>query len=520
MSTDIPRYDPSAIEAKWQQEWERLGLYRTVEDPDRPKWYALTMLPYPSGDLHVGHWYAMTPSDAAARYQRMQGTNVFFPIGFDAFGLPAENAAIARSINPRIWTYANIENMRRQLRQMGAMWAWDREAVTCEPGYYKWSQWFFLRMLEADLAYREKAPVDWCPQCNTTLAREQVWGEDKHCERYDTPVIQKELEQWKFRITNYADEVLADLETIEWPDAVKIMQTNWIGRSTGAQVGFHTEDGKPTEIFTTRPDTLWRSTFMVLAPEHSLVSQVTTGDRRGAVEAYVEQSSRLNEAVRTDIARDKTGDLTGAYAVNPVNSARIPIWIADYVMLGYGTGAIMAVPGHDERDFAFAKRFGLDIVRVISGPDGATGTLTEAWPSKEEGAMMNSGVFDGTPVEGAADKVIAWLEETGRGQARVNYRLHDWLISRQRMWGYAHPDCLLRPLRNGAGPLRVASSAPAERNRVPTLWRERPAAYPGVPDHRLSGLRQGCPARNRHDGHLHVFVVVSVRLRGALLGRR
>ncbi|MCY4521276.1 MAG: leucine--tRNA ligase [Caldilineaceae bacterium] len=439
MSTDILRYNPSAIEAKWQQEWERLGLYRTVEDPDRPKWYALTMLPYPSGDLHVGHWYAMTPSDTAARYRRMQGANVFFPIGVDAFGLPAENAAIAHGINPRIWTYDNIDNMRRQLRQMGAMWAWDREAVTCEPGYYKWSQWFFLRLLEADLAYREKAPVDWCPNCNTTLAREQVWGEDKHCERCGTPVIQKELEQWKFRITNYADELLADLENIEWPDPVKIMQTNWIGRSTGAQVAFHTEDGKPIEIFTTRPDTLWGATFMVLAPEHPLVSQITTDDRQAAVEAYVENSARLNEAVRTDIGRDKTGEFTGAYAVNPVNGARIPIWIADYVMLGYGTGAIMAVPGHDERDFAFAEQFGLDIVRVISGPDGATGPLTEAWPSKEDGAMMNSGEFDGTPVVGAADKVIAWLEETGKGRAQVNYRLHDWLISRQRMWGTPIP---------------------------------------------------------------------------------
>ncbi|MXZ43151.1 MAG: leucine--tRNA ligase [Caldilineaceae bacterium SB0666_bin_21] len=439
MSTEIPRYNPAAIEAKWQQEWERLGLYRTVEDPDRPKWYALTMLPYPSGDLHVGHWYAMTPSDTAARYRRMQGANVFFPIGFDAFGLPAENAAIEHGIHPRIWTYDNIDNMRRQLRQMGAMWAWDREAITCEPGYYKWSQWFFLRLLEADLAYREKAPVDWCPRCNTTLAREQVWGEDKHCERCDTPVIQKELEQWKFRITNFADELLSDLETIEWPDPVKIMQTNWIGRSTGAQVAFHTEGGKPIEVFTTRPDTLWGATFMVLAPEHPLVAEITTEDRRATVEAYVERSSRLNEAVRTDIGREKTGEFTGGYAVNPVNGARIPIWIADYVMLGYGTGAIMAVPGHDERDFAFAEQFGLDIVRVISGPDGATGPLTEAWSSKEEGAMMNSDDFDGTPVAEAAGEVIAWLEETGKGRAQVNYRLHDWLISRQRMWGTPIP---------------------------------------------------------------------------------
>ena len=438
--SDAPhRYDPQTIEPKWQTAWEAQGQHETHEDPSRPKWYALTMLPYPSGDLHVGHWYAMTPSDAAARFRRMNGFNVFFPIGFDAFGLPAENAAIENGVHPRRWTYDNMDNMRRQLRRMGAMWAWDREAVSCEPGYYKWSQWFFLRMLENDLAYREYAPVDWCPRCNTTLAREQVQGEDQHCERCATPVIQKDLEQWKFRITRYAEELLSDLETIAWPDPVRIMQTNWIGRSVGAQVVFHTEAGAPIEVFTTRPDTLWGATFMVLAPEHPLVNGLTQDAYRADVDAYVARAARLIEAERGDAEREKTGQFTGSYAINPVNGARIPIWIADYVMMGYGTGAIMAVPGHDERDFAFARRYELDIVRVITGPDGASGPLDAPWPSQTEGAMINSGEFDGTPVTEAVAKVTAWLTETDRGRHQVNYRLHDWLISRQRMWGTPIP---------------------------------------------------------------------------------
>ena len=245
------RYKHQEIEAKWQETWEEQCLYDTVEDPDRPKWYALTMLPYTSGDLHTGHWYAMTPSDAAARFRRMSGYNVFFPIGFDAFGLPAENAAIKNNVHPQEWTYANVERMQGQLRRMGAMWAWDREAISCDPEYYKWSQWFFLKLHEMGLAYREFAPVDWCPNCNTTLAREQVWGDDRHCERCDTPVIKKDLNQWKFRITNYSEELLAELDNIDWPEPVKVMQTNWIGRSDGAQVTFVTEAGDPIEIFTT-----------------------------------------------------------------------------------------------------------------------------------------------------------------------------------------------------------------------------------------------------------------------------
>lgn len=433
------KYNPAEIEPKWQQIWAEQQLYKTVEDPDRPKWYALTMLPYPSGDLHTGHWYAYTPSDAAARFRRMNGYNVFFPIGFDAFGLNAENAAIKHGIHPAKWTYANIERMRGQLRRMGAMWSWEHEAVSCDPEYYKWSQWFFRKFYDAGLAYREYAPVDFCPTCNTTLAREQVWGDDRHCERCGTPVIKKNLEQWKFRITKYADELLDMLDQIDWPERVKVMQTNWIGRSYGAEVIFRTEQGDALEIFTTRPDTLWGATFMVLAPEHPLVDAITTEEHRAEVEAYKEQAARLSEIQRGAADKEKTGVFTGGYAINPVNGERIPIWIADYVMMGYGTGAIMAVPAHDARDFAFAKKYGLEIRRVITGPDGATGPLEEAYDSKDKGEMINSGPFDGTPVAGAVAKVIEWLEANELGRGAVNYRLRDWLISRQRMWGAPIP---------------------------------------------------------------------------------
>ena len=438
------RYDPKTIEPKWQSTWASDGLYDTVEDESKPKWYALTMLPYPSGNLHVGHWYAMTPSDAAARWRRMNGYNVFFPPGFDAFGLPAENAAIKNNIHPNLWTYANIAKMRLQMKRMGAMWAWDREAVTCDPDYYKWSQWFFRKFYDAGLAYREFAPVDWCPSCNTTLAREQVWGEDRRCERCDTQVVKKELNQWKFRITNYAQELLDDMEKIEWPERVKTMQTNWIGRSDGAEVTFHTAAGDPIEIFTTRPDTLWGATFMVLAPEHGLVSKVTSTEQRAAVEAYQAQASRLDEVARGATDKEKSGVFTGGYAINPVNGARIPIWIADYVMMGYGTGAIMAVPGHDQRDFEFAKKFGLPIQLVVQ-PTGSEITsadeLTEAWAGA--GTMVNSDPINGIPAgkgEGESVKTtVKWLEEGGKGKGAVNFRLRDWLISRQRMWGTPIP---------------------------------------------------------------------------------
>ncbi len=347
-------YIPTQIEPKWQARWEADGLYHSDIDPKKPKHYALTMLPYPSGDLHIGHWYAMTPADARARFMRMNGYNVLFPMGFDAFGLPAENAAIKHGIHPKVWTYKNIEKMRKQMRSMGAMFDWRREAVSSDPEYYKWTQWFFIQLFKHGLAYRKMSPVDFCPHDNTTLAREQVWGEDRHCERCGTPVIKKDLEQWFFRITRYADELL-DYTGLDWPERVRTLQTNWIGRSEGASVIFLTEQGDPLEVFTTRPDTLWGATFMVLSPEHPLVDKLTSPEHREEVEVYKKQAARQSDIEREAVDKEKTGVFIGAYAVNPVNQAKIPIWIADYVLMTYGTGAIMAVPAHDERDFAFAR---------------------------------------------------------------------------------------------------------------------------------------------------------------------
>ncbi|MDR5683151.1 MAG: leucine--tRNA ligase [Armatimonadota bacterium] len=435
------RYDHEAVERKWQTRWEADGLYRTPSRADRPKFYFLTMYPYPSGDLHIGHWYAMAPSDAAARYRRMRGFNVLFPIGFDAFGLPAENAAIRHGIHPRTWTMGNIERMRAQLRSMGAMFDWSREIVTCDPDYYRWNQWFFLKFYEAGLAYRAMAPVDWCPNCNTTLAREQVVGSDRRCERCGTPVIKRDLEQWFFRITKYAEELL-DFSGIDWPERVVTMQRNWIGRSEGAEVTFvaHAPDGTAHDVavFTTRPDTLWGATFMVLAPEHPLVDVLTADDRRAEVEAYVYQARRQSEVERLSTEREKTGAFVGAYATNPVNGLRIPIWIADYVLMGYGTGAIMGVPAHDARDFEFARAHGLPVPIVIQ-PEGEPLVEPLAGAYEGPGRMVNSGPFDGTPTPEGIPRVIAWLEETGRGRRAVRYRLRDWLISRQRYWGTPIP---------------------------------------------------------------------------------
>jgi len=429
-------HDPITLEHHWQERWAESGLYRTDEDPEKTKHYALTMLPYPSGDLHVGHWYAMTPSDTRARFMRMRGYRVFFPIGFDAFGLPAENAAINRGIHPYKWTMSNIENMRGQLRQMGTMFDFDSEVVTCDPEYYRWNQWFFLKFFERGLAYRKEVPVDWCPKDNTTLAREQVIGPDRRCERCGTPVIRKNLVQWLFKITAYADELL-DFSKIEWPERVRTLQTNWIGRSEGAEIIFELEDYGPLTVFTTRPDTLFGATFFVMSPEHPAVEEITTPERSEEVRAYVERASRMSEIDRTDVTRDKTGVFTGAYAVNPANNERIPVYIADYVLMGYGTGAIMAVPAHDERDFEFASKYGIEVRTVITPPDRSAEELDE--PYAGEGAMVNSGPFDGTPSEEGKRKVTAWLEERGAGKAAVTYRLRDWLISRQRYWGTPIP---------------------------------------------------------------------------------
>jgi leucyl-tRNA synthetase len=436
-------YDPAAIEPKWQAQWEADELYRSKVDWERPKYYALTMLPYPSGDLHIGHWFAMIPSDARARFMRMRGYNVLFPMGFDAFGLPAETAAIQRNIHPKTWTYANIERMRRQLRSMGAMFDWQREAVSCDPAYYHWTEWFFSRFFEGDLAYRGEGLVNWSETLQTVLANEQVIdGKD---ERTGQPVVQKMMEQWFFRITRYAEELL-DFTPLDWPEPVRLMQTNWIGRSEGARVVFTSESGDPIEVFTTRPDTLWGATFMVLAPEHELVDKLTSDEQRPAVDAYRAQAARATEIERLSDTREKTGIFTGGYAINPANDARIPVWIADYVLSTYGTGAIMAVPAHDQRDFDFARQYGLAIIPVFQPEgdalDGATMDAAYIGP----GVMINSGPFDGTPVTAAKGfanpsigAVADWLAERGVGAKSINYRLRDWLISRQRYWGAPIP---------------------------------------------------------------------------------
>lgn len=438
-------YNPQELEPKWQAKWDETGLYKQAIDYSKAKHYALTMLPYPSGDLHIGHWYAMTPSDARARYMRMKGYNVLFPMGFDAFGLPAENAAIKNRFHPKTWTYANIERMRGQLRSMGAMFDWQREAVSCDPDYYKWTQWFFKKLMELGLAYRKLSAVDFCPNCNTTLAREQVWGDDRHCERCGTPVIKKDLEQWFFKTTDYVEELL-DFSQINWPERVEVMQTNWIGKSSGANVTFMTEQGDAMPIFTTRPDTLWGATFMVMAPEHPLVDKLTTPEQAEAVGQYREQAQRLTDIDREAADREKTGVFTGAYAINPVNQERIPIWVADYVLMGYGFGAIMAVPAHDLRDFEFARKFGLPIIPVIQPESGALdgATMTEAYVGS--GVMVNSGAIDGTAVTEAKGRhnpsiaaAIDWLVAHNAGDEAVNYRLRDWLISRQRYWGAPIP---------------------------------------------------------------------------------
>ncbi|MGB9668800.1 MAG: leucine--tRNA ligase, partial [Anaerolineales bacterium] len=539
-------YNPAEIEPKWQSKWENDGLYRSVIEREKQKHYALTMLPYPSGDLHIGHWYAMTPSDARARFMRMRGFNVLFPMGFDAFGLPAENAAVKHNIHPKKWTYSNIERMRKQLKSMGAMFDWEREAISSDPEYYRWTQWFFIQLHKHGLAYRKLSPVDWCPTCNTTLAREQVWGEDRHCERCGTPVIKKNLEQWFFRTTNYAEELL-DFSHLDWPERVQTLQTNWIGRSEGAMVIFKTEQGDDLEIFTTRPDTLWGATFMVLAPEHPLVEKITTPENLPAVQDYIFQAIRQSDIQREAIGKEKTGVFTGGYAINPVNQQKIPIWIADYVLMTYGTGAIMAVPAHDERDFAFALKYGLPIIPVIARNDHQMRSMLRktsiendfvTWLEKrgwidekdddsygviipqdglddfikqsqkwlkengwieivgiawlfifkdkilklasieeekniletikflnpdlakyrtvmeylwdiefyhpvlyhsEYGEMIHSEKFSGTSGDVAINKVVEWLEAQGIGKGKVNYKLRDWLISRQRYWGAPIP---------------------------------------------------------------------------------
>src|SRR5919198_3136381 len=442
----VDRYEPTVIEPRWQARWEELGLHRTdLSDRSRPKFYLLTMYDYPSGSLHIGHWYVKTPTDALGRYHRMRGENVFMPVGFDAFGLPAENAAIKNRIHPREWTMANIETMRRQLRTMGAAWDWSAEVVTCDPDYYRWNQWLFLRFLEKGLAYRQVSAVDWCPN-DGTLAREQVVGVDRRCWRCGEKVEKRELPQWYLRTTDYADELL-DFDGIDWPEPIKVQQTNWIGRSHGAEIVFesapspHHLGGEPIPVFTTRPDTLFGATFMVLAPEHPLVPVLTAPERRADVDAYIAQAAQRTEIDRLSTEREKTGLPIGADAINPVNGERIPIFVADYVLFSYGTGAIMAVPAHDERDFEFAQKFGLPIRRVVMPPGSdPEAELTEAFlPHTMDEVLVNSREFSGRDADDGWHRIVEWLEGRGKGRQTVTYRLRDWLISRPRHWGTPIP---------------------------------------------------------------------------------
>jgi leucyl-tRNA synthetase len=432
------RYNPADIEKRWQERWEADGLYHTSDD-DRQKFYFLTMLPYTSGDIHVGHWYPMTPSDAAARYLRMRGLNVFYPIGFDAFGLPAENAAIKQGIHPHKWTYDNIDRMRRQIKSMGTMFDWSSEVITSDPEFYRWNQWFFLKFYEKGLAYRALAPANWCPSCQTVLANEQVLP-DGTCERCHTAVTHRDLEQWFFRITDYADQLL-DFSSIDWPDRIVTMQRNWIGRSEGVEIAFGLDlpgvDQKELRVFTTRPDTIFGVTFMVLAPEHPLVPLITTPDRRAEVDAYIEQARRQTEIERLSTERQKTGVFTGAYCRNLLNGKDVPIWIADYALLWYGTGAVMGVPAHDYRDFDFAQQYDIPIPLVIAPPDWDGHPLEEAYI--DPGVMVNSAQFDGLPNEEGKDAVMDYVESKGWGRRTISYRIRDWLISRQRYWGTPIP---------------------------------------------------------------------------------
>src|SRR5215831_4764946 len=395
------KYNPKEIEHKWQTRWEAEQLNHAPDDSPKPKFYHLVMLPYPSGDLHMGHWYNYSPFDAYGRFKRMHGYNVMQPMGFDAFGLPAENAAIKRGVQARTWTLANVDKMRRQLRSMGAQWDWEREIVSCLHDYYKWSQWLFLQFYKHGLAYRTKAPANWCPSCNTTLANEQVLANGT-CERCGSVVIRKEIDQWLLKITSYAEELL-DFSKIEWPEKTVTMQRNWIGRSEGSEIRFFTEiDGQREEIpvFTTRPDTIYGVTFFVLAPEHPLVERMTTPEQREAVLEYIERTRQETEIDRlsVDVARPKTGVPLGTTVTNPVSGAQVPVWIADYVLMGYGSGAVMGVPAHDQRDFEFARAFDLPIVQVIQ-PGGEEQTDPATWEAAKshEGVIVNSGELDGAP---------------------------------------------------------------------------------------------------------------------------
>ncbi|MBE6043787.1 MAG: leucine--tRNA ligase [Clostridium thermopalmarium] len=421
----------TSVDKKWQTKWEESGLHNFDENAPGEKLYVLEMFSYPSGaKLHAGHWFNYGPTDSWARFKKMQGYNVFQPMGFDAFGLPAENYAIKTGIHPKDSTMQNIANMEEQLRAMGAMFNWDHEVITCLPEYYKWTQWVFLKLFEKGLAYRKNAPVNWCPSCNTVLANEQVI--EGHCERCDSEVEKKDLTQWFLKITHYADELLEKLDELDWPEKTKAMQKHWIGKSKGAQVTFKVENSDLTfDVFTTRVDTLNGVTYVVLAPETPLVDKITLPEYKDAVEEYKIQAQKQSDIERQSTSREKTGVFTGSYAINPINGKRVPIWVGDYVLATYGTGCVMAVPAHDERDFAFATKYNLPIIRVVDGGDSL--------PYTGYAPLVNSGEFDGLSGDKAKEAIVNKLKEQGLGDWKINYRLRDWLVSRQRYWGAPIP---------------------------------------------------------------------------------
>ena len=436
----LDRYNFSEIEAKWQKKWEDENVFKVVEDKDKEKYYVLEMFPYPSGKLHMGHVRNYSIGDVLARFKKMKGYNVLHPMGWDSFGLPAENAAIKNNVEPSVWTWNNIDEMRKQLKDLGLSYDWEREVATCHPDYYKWMQWIFIQFYNKGLAYKKENPVNWCPSCQTVLANEQVV--DGKCERCGTLVGKKELSQWYFKITDYAERLLDNLDKLPgWPNKVKLMQKNWIGKSIGAEVTFEIEGyDKGLDIFTTRADTLYGVTYMVLAPEHPYLRDLVAGSEYEAeVDKYLDEVQHLSDIERTSTTKEKTGVFIGRYCINPLNGKKVPVFISDYVLMDYGTGAIMAVPAHDQRDFEFAKAFDLEIIPVVDPEDPEVDlyNLKEAFAA--EGRMINSGKFDGMNNKEAIEKVIEYLEEKGIGRKTVNYKLRDWLISRQRYWGTPIP---------------------------------------------------------------------------------
>ena len=436
----LDKYNFSEIEKKWQKKWNDEDAFKVTEEPGKEKYYVLEMFPYPSGKLHMGHVRNYSIGDVIARFKKMKGYNVLHPMGWDSFGLPAENAAIKNDVEPSLWTWENIDEMRRQLKELGLSYDWDREVATCHPDYYKWMQWIFIQFYKKGLAYKKENPVNWCPSCQTVLANEQVV--DGKCERCGTLVGKKELSQWYFKITDYAERLLDNLENLPgWPNKVKLMQKNWIGKSIGAEVTFEIDGyDKGLDIFTTRPDTLYGVTYMVMAPEHPYLKELVAGSEyEEPVKAYIDKVQHMSDIERTSTANEKTGQFTGRYAVNPLNGKKVPIFISDYFLMDYGTGAIMAVPAHDQRDFDFAKKFDLEIIPVVDAEDDSIDVynLKEAFAA--EGKMINSDMFTGMNNKEAIVKIIDYLEEKGIGKKSVNYKLRDWLISRQRYWGTPIP---------------------------------------------------------------------------------